>query len=72
MEGDLMIESPPRESGVRPLLHCFAVEVIKEGDPEVVKGIITESKSGRQGGNSIAEKSIFRPILMLSADTVHS
>ena len=44
---------------MRPLLHCFAVEVIKEGDPEVVKGIITESKSGRQGGNSIAEKSIW-------------
>ena len=39
--------SPPsRESGVRPLLHCLAVEVIKEGD--VVKGIVTESKSGRQ------------------------
>ena len=40
------IELPPRESGVRPLLHCFAVEVIKEA--EVVKGIVTESKSGRQ------------------------
>ena len=35
-----------RESGVRPLLHCLAVEVIKEG--EVVRGIVTESKSGRQ------------------------
>ena len=31
---------------MRPLLHCLAVEVIKEG--EVVKGIVTESKSGRQ------------------------
>ena len=31
---------------MRPLLHCLAVEVIKEGD--AVKGIVTESKSGRQ------------------------
>ncbi|KLU62739.1 putative thiazole biosynthetic enzyme [Peptococcaceae bacterium CEB3] len=34
-----------REAGVRPLLHCFAVEAIVENN--VLKGIITESKSGR-------------------------
>ena len=33
------------ESGVRPLLHCLAVEVILEDDK--IKGVITESKSGR-------------------------
>jgi hypothetical protein len=35
-----------QDSGVRPLLHCMAVEAIMEGD--VIKGIVTESKSGRQ------------------------
>jgi len=39
---DRMVE----ESGVRPVLHCQAVDVIMEGN--VIKGIITESKSGRQ------------------------
>ena len=35
-----------RESGVRPLLHCFAVEaIVRDG---VIRGVITESKSGRQ------------------------
>ncbi|MGD2158334.1 MAG: FAD-dependent oxidoreductase [Anaerolineales bacterium] len=34
------------ESGIVPLLHCLAVDVIMEGDS--IKGIITESKSGRQ------------------------
>lgn len=34
-----------KESGVRPLLHCFAVDAIMEGN--VVKGIVIESKSGR-------------------------
>ena len=34
-----------KESGVRPLLHCYAVEAIMDGD--TIKGIITESKSGR-------------------------
>ncbi len=33
------------EAGVRPLLHSFAVAAIVEDD--VIKGIITESKSGR-------------------------
>ena len=34
------------ESGVRPLLHCLGVRpIVEEG---VVKGVITESKSGRQ------------------------
>jgi hypothetical protein len=35
-----------QEAGIVPLLHCFAVDVILEGN--VIKGIITESKSGRQ------------------------
>lgn len=35
-----------QEAGVIPLLHCLAVEVVMEGD--TIKGIITESKSGRQ------------------------
>jgi hypothetical protein len=34
------------ESGINPLLHCFAVESIMDG--ETIKGIITESKSGRK------------------------
>ncbi|MHA1669399.1 MAG: FAD-dependent oxidoreductase [Promethearchaeota archaeon] len=34
------------EAGVTPLLHCQAVETIMEGN--TIKGIITESKSGRQ------------------------
>lgn len=33
------------EAGVKPLLHCYAVEAIVENG--VIKGIITESKSGR-------------------------
>ena len=35
-----------QEAGIRPLLHCTAVQVIMDGD--IIKGIITESKSGRQ------------------------
>ena len=35
-----------QEAGVVPLLHCPAVEPIVDAD--VVKGVITESKSGRQ------------------------
>ncbi len=38
---DRMVE----EAGVRPLLHCYAVEAIVENN--IIKGIITESKSGR-------------------------
>ena len=34
------------EAGVVPLLHCWAVDVIMEGD--TIKGVVTESKSGRQ------------------------
>lgn len=33
------------EAGIRPLLHCYAVEAIVEDG--MIKGIITESKSGR-------------------------
>ena len=35
-----------QESGLLPILHCYAVTIIKEG--QTVKGVITESKSGRQ------------------------
>jgi hypothetical protein len=34
------------ESSLVPILHCFAVDTVMEG--EVISGIITESKSGRQ------------------------
>lgn len=34
------------EAGVRPLLHAMAVDVIMDGN--IIKGIIIESKSGRQ------------------------
>ncbi|CAK0813504.1 unnamed protein product [Prorocentrum cordatum] len=34
------------QSGIRPLLHTVAVEAIVEGG--VIRGVITESKSGRQ------------------------
>jgi len=34
------------ESGARPLLHALAVDVIMDGN--IIKGIIIESKSGRQ------------------------
>ena len=33
-------------AGIVPILHCFAVETVMEGG--VIRGIITESKSGRQ------------------------
>jgi len=39
---DKMVE----EAGITPLLHCLAVDAVMEG--ETIKGIITESKSGRQ------------------------
>lgn len=35
-----------QEANIEPLLHCYAVDAIMEG--ETIKGIITESKSGRQ------------------------
>ena len=34
------------EAGIMPILHCFAVDTVMEGN--AIKGIITESKSGRQ------------------------
>ena len=34
------------EAGVEPLLHCQAVDVLREGD--AVTGVVFESKSGRQ------------------------
>ena len=37
-----------RESGVRPILHCFAVDVILDAASNSIQGVITESKSGRQ------------------------
>jgi len=42
----IVADSLVTSSGVRPLLHCMAVDVIMDGN--VIKGIITESKSGRQ------------------------
>ncbi|MBN1660273.1 MAG: FAD-dependent oxidoreductase [Anaerolineae bacterium] len=35
-----------QEAGVEPLLHCLAVDVVMEG--HTLRGIVTESKSGRQ------------------------
>jgi len=35
-----------QEAGITPLLHCTAVDVIMEGN--TIRGVITESKSGRQ------------------------
>jgi hypothetical protein len=35
-----------QEADIEPLLHCYAVDTIMEGG--MIKGIITESKSGRQ------------------------
>jgi ribulose 1,5-bisphosphate synthetase/thiazole synthase len=35
-----------QEAGIVPLLHCPTVDVIMEGN--TVKGVITESKAGRQ------------------------
>lgn len=39
---DLMVQ----EAGIAPLLHCLTVDVIMEDD--TIRGIITESKSGRR------------------------
>ena len=33
-------------AGITPLLHCFVVQVIMDGN--TIKGVVTESKSGRQ------------------------
>jgi ribulose 1,5-bisphosphate synthetase/thiazole synthase len=35
-----------QEAGIVPVLHCLTVDAIMEGD--TIKGVITESKSGRQ------------------------
>ncbi|MCP4751509.1 MAG: FAD-dependent oxidoreductase [Proteobacteria bacterium] len=35
-----------QEAGIKPLLHCVIVDVIMEGNS--IKGVVTESKSGRQ------------------------
>ena len=35
-----------QEADIKPLLHCYAVDTIMEG--KTIKGIITESKAGRQ------------------------
>ena len=37
-----------RESGVRPILHCFAVDAILDAGGQRILGVVTESKSGRQ------------------------
>ena len=41
-----MADNLVTEAGIVPILHCWAVDVVMEGD--AIKGIITESKSGRQ------------------------
>jgi len=35
-----------REAGIIPILHCFTVNTIMDG--AMIKGVVTESKSGRQ------------------------
>ena len=35
-----------QEAGIRPVLHCLAVDAVM--DEGAIKGIVTESKSGRQ------------------------
>ena len=42
----LIADEMVQEAGITPLLHCAFADVIVEDD--VVKGVITESKSGRQ------------------------
>jgi len=42
----VVADSMVQEAGIVPLLHCLAVDVIMEGN--AIRGIITESKSGRQ------------------------
>ncbi len=39
---DLMVQ----EAGIVPVLHCLTADVLKDGN--AVKGVVTESKSGRQ------------------------
>ena len=34
------------DAGIKPILHCYAVDVLM--DENTIKGVITESKSGRQ------------------------
>lgn len=36
------------EAGVRPILHCLVVDVLKTPDGSTIRGVVTESKSGRQ------------------------
>jgi hypothetical protein len=42
----LIADDMVQEAGITPLLHCAFADVIMEGD--AIKGVITESKSGRQ------------------------
>jgi hypothetical protein len=42
----LIADDMVQESGVAPLLHCAFADVIMDGN--TIKGVITESKSGRQ------------------------
>jgi len=35
-----------KEAGIRPILHCYGVQALMEGS--TIKGVVTESKSGRQ------------------------
>ena len=44
----LVADQLVREAGIRAILHCYAVDVVLEDGSQCLKGIITESKSGRQ------------------------
>ncbi|MHA1192615.1 MAG: FAD-dependent oxidoreductase [Promethearchaeota archaeon] len=41
-----VVDEMIQEAGIKPLLHCTVVQTIMEGD--IIKGVIIESKSGRQ------------------------
>lgn len=41
-----LVDEMIQEAGITPLLHCYVTDVIMEGN--YIKGVITESKSGRQ------------------------
>jgi hypothetical protein len=43
----MVADSLVTENGIRPLLHCMCVDVLKNSVGEIT-GVITESKSGRQ------------------------
>jgi hypothetical protein len=60
-----------QEDGVVPVLHCLAVEVLMDGN--IIKGIVTESKSGRQAilARRVIDASGDADIAYLSGAPVH-